>query len=394
MRLRLLIYTHEFFPFLGGLGTTALNLAKGFSSRNFDVRVLAPSYPGYDKSKDADFNFSVTRMNSLSRNHGFPTPVKELTGVLYLTRELKRFAPEGIILITREAHGAAGILPSLLPEKSFARVAGYEAFRYLNGKRYSKRVVGAVMKRCYEECRAVIAPSMATKELFLDAGIDEKKIRVIYNGVNEYMLSASVNAERVNQLRRSWGVGEKDRVLLTVSRLVMGKGQDLVIRALRKISKEFDNVKYVVVGEGKYSEQLQAIAKECGVFSRVVFVGAVPYDDIIHYYDASDIFLIPNRVVPSFENVEGLPNVVYEAASRAKPIITGIRGGAKEIVSHGVNGYVISGEDVDELCEVLSELLSDDQKIRTFGARLRKVVERNYTVRKMIDDYEQLLVAS
>ncbi|HEX3036797.1 MAG TPA: glycosyltransferase family 4 protein, partial [Thermodesulfobacteriota bacterium] len=186
--MKVLIYTHEFPPFLGGLATTSHKIAKGFAEAGLNVTVLAPQYSEGNRELDNGFNFRVIRMSRLARNHGVPSPVKEATGFLSLSRTLSELTPDVVFFITREAHIAGGLLSSF-PFKVVIRVAGYEAIRYLLGKKFSNRLLGFPMKRLYMKAHKIISPSYSTVELLERGGIPRDKSEVIYNGVNSDMLS-------------------------------------------------------------------------------------------------------------------------------------------------------------------------------------------------------------
>lgn len=391
--MRILIYTHEFSPFLGGLGTTSLNLALGLSERGYDVFVLAPEYPERSQGSDDTYNFDVIRMGKGTRNHGVPSPVKEIRGFLHLRDIIKSRRPDALIAVTREAHAACGLNTAILPEISIARVAGYEALRYLMGKRIKNKIISVPMKRFYSGCQAIVAASSATRELFIKSGLSPDKIKVVYNGVNGDMVDSTVDDARIGEIRKRYGIKKDDRVLLSVSRLVNGKGQDMVIKSLAKIVPGYKSLKYVIVGEGPYKKHLVDLARKLNVEDSVVFAGAVPYDEVKHFYDLSDIFLMPNRSEKLKENVEGLPNVIYEAASRGKPVIAGIPGGAKEIVVSGQTGYIVDGNVSEQIERALTTLLDDPGMCEEFGTRLKELIREKYTDRQMIDGYERLLKA-
>src|SRR3989304_1306919 len=123
--MKVLIYTHEFPPFLGGLATESYMLGNGISQAGLDVTVLAPLYSAQDKDLDNSLNFRVVRMGRFARNHGIPSPIKEAAGLLSLIKALYEIKPDVVIFITREAHTAGGLLPSL-PFRVIVRVAGME----------------------------------------------------------------------------------------------------------------------------------------------------------------------------------------------------------------------------------------------------------------------------
>ena len=388
--MKVLIYTHEFPPFLGGLATESYMLGNGISRAGLDVTVLAPLYSAQDKDLDNSLNFRVVRMGRFARNHGIPSPIKEAAGLLSLIKALYEIKPDVVIFITREAHTAGGLLPSL-PFRVIVRVAGMEAFGYLLGKRISKRFLGLSMKRLYMRAYKIISPSLSTKELLEKAGIPGDKIDVIYNGVSNYMLSQEPNPRILEGLRSKFNIKSGEKVVLTVSRLVPGKGQDAVIRAMPKALKEGNGFKYLIVGEGGYEQKLKELCEKEGVSSKVIFAGSVPQSEVINFYDLCDIFIMPNRTIKNAENIEGLPNVVLEAASRGKPVIAGIPGGSKEVIEHGESGYVVNGEDINEIAMCILDLLNNEEKALAFGLSARQRIKRIFTEEKMIDSCLELI---
>ena len=332
-------------------------------------------------------------MGGLARNHGIPSPIKEAVGFFALTEALSQIKPDVVVFITREAHFAGGLLPNL-PFKTIVRVAGYEAFRYILGKRVSNRVLGLPMKRLYMRAYKIISPSLSTKELLEKSGIPAEKIDVIYNGVNTSMLSREPNLRILEGFRNRFNIKSGEKVVLTVARLVPGKGQDAVIRALPKVLENGNGFKYLIVGEGGYERRLKELCEKEGISSNVIFAGPVPQSEVINFYDLCDIFIMPNRTIKEQENIEGLPNVVLEAASRKKPVITGVPGGAKEVIEHGETGYVVNGENINEIAKCILDLLNDEAKALAFGARGRQRIEKIFTEEKMINGYLEVIKGS
>ena len=390
--MKVLVYTHEFPRLLGGLATTSYKLAKGFQEAGIDTTVLAPGYSEEDAEADGNFDFAVRRMGALSRNHGAPSPVKEIAGWLSLSKYLSRNAPDAVLLVTREAHFAGGIA-ALNPNKYriVARVAGREANKFLLGRRLKNRAQAWFMNRLYRRAHEIIGPSDSTKQLFMDSGIPESKLKVIHNGTPRNLILREVDHREVGELRKKYGVGPSEKMILTVSRLTRGKGQDKVIEALSVAKEKYGNFKYVIAGEGSYEKTLRDLAASRGLEDKVVFAGPVRHEDVWNFYDACDVFAMVNRTIPSEENIEGLPNVLIEAASRGKPIVTGVDGGGKEAVEHGRTGYVTDGTDVRQIAQYLIELLSDENKNREFGARGRQKMLDEFTEEGMIERYLEVI---
>lgn len=390
--MKVLVYTHEFPPFQGGLATTSYKLAKGFQQAGIDTTVLAPGYSEQDTKADGNFDFAVRRMSVLARNHGAPSPVKEIAGWLSLSKYLWRNTPDAVLLVTREAHFTGG-LASLDPAKYriIARVAGREAKKFLLGKRFKNRLQAKFMNRLYRRAHRIICPSDSTRQMFIESGIPDSRLKVIHNGTPGNLISRKTDNAAVQQLREKYGVGPSEKMILTVSRLTRGKGQDKAIEALASVRERQGNFKYVIVGEGRYEETLRGLAVSRRLADKVVFAGAVRHEETWNFYDACDIFAMTNRTIPSEENIEGLPNVLIEAASRGKPIVTGTDGGGSEAVEHGKSGYVLDGNDVGQIAEHLTDLLSDEDKCREFGAKGKRKMLEEFTEEGMIERYLEVL---
>jgi len=390
--MKVLIYTHEFPPFQGGLATTSYKLARGFAQAGIDTTVLAPSYSEADIMADRTFDFAVRRMRTLTRNHGAPSPVKEIAGWISLSRYLSSNTPDAVLLITREAHFAGGISP-LDPRKYriVARVAGREAKKFLLGRRLKNRAQAWFMNRLYRRAHRIIGPSESTRQLFIESGISGSQVEVIHNGTPTEFIMRKPDCVAVERLREKHGVRPSEKMILTVSRLTRGKGQDKVIEALSSVREKYGNFRYVIAGEGRYEKTLRNLVASRGLEDKVIFAGPVPHEDVWTFYDSCDIFAMVNRTIPSEENIEGLPNVLIEAASRGKPIVTGVDGGGKESVEHGTSGYVTDGNNVRGIAQYLLELLSDEDKSRKFGAKGKQKMLEEFTEEGMIERYLEVI---
>jgi len=131
-------------------------------------------------------------------------------------------------------------------------------------------------------------------------------------------------------LRRRWGIGDAS-ILLTVARLVPHKGQDMGIRALASLARDFPDLRYIMVGEGHDEQRLRALARELGVTERVGFVGAMRDDELPEAYATSTIYLGASRVDKEI-NVEGFGISFLEAAASGVlvgkyliPLVSGAR---------------------------------------------------------------------
>lgn len=383
--MKLLIYTHEFPPFLGGLATTSRKLARGISQSDMDIVVLAPAYSSEDSIIDAELTCKVTRIPGLGKKWVKKIPFLEIVlGWICLLQTLSKEQPDSVIFITEEAEVVGGLLP-LYNFNPIVRIAGSGITTCFYGRNFFKRLMRFPMKRLYDKAVKIIAVSNNTKELIQSVGVPEDKIEVVYNGVEDYMLSKEADVEAINRIRDRYGILEADKVLVTVARVLPRKGQDTVIKALPRVLTEFPDLKYLIVGDGRYRDKFSDLAKEIDVSDNVIFTGGVSHDETISYFDLCDIFIMPNRFWNN--KVEGLPNALIEASARSKPLIAGDHGGSKEAVINNKTGILVNPESADDVAHAILSILRDEKTGLEMGKLGRENIINQHTELTMIANY-------
>lgn len=136
--------------------------------------------------------------------------------------------------------------------------------------------------------------------------------------INEDILNSRIN--KINSMKDT-----KTLKIATLANInVRYKGQELVIRSIKKLKKDGINVQYYLIGGGD-SAFLSKVADECGVSENVHIIGPKPHEEVFSLIDDIDIY-----VQPSLQ--EGLPRAVIEALSRGCPVIGSSTGGIPELI--------------------------------------------------------------
>lgn len=207
------------------------------------------------------------------------------------------------------------------------------------------------LMNAYRTARHILVPSRFTREMILRYAKQELPIDIVHNGVNLARFSRDVDA---TELRRSFG---NRKVLLTVGGLKARKGQDLVIRALALLKKDYPELLYVVVGDGHTRPGLEQLAKDIGVSDLVRFTGSKTGDELLRYFRACDVYVHTPRV----ENLtfEGFGIVYLEASACGKPIVATDAGGVSDAVIDGKTGIVVRDGDVPAIAAAIAGLFKD-----------------------------------
>jgi phosphatidylinositol alpha-1,6-mannosyltransferase len=167
-------------------------------------------------------------------------------------------------------------------------------------------------------------------------------------------------------------------VVVCVSRLVRRKGQDTLLRAWPRLRRAVPDAVLLLVGDGRYRADLEAMAQSLGVSRDVVFTGGVPHGELPAHFAAGDVFAMPCRTRRAGMDVEGLGIVYLEASAAGLPVIAGDSGGAPDAVRDGETGFVVDGRDVAALTDRLIALLEDPALRARMGAAGRAWVETDW----------------
>lgn len=183
-------------------------------------------------------------------------------------------------------------------------------------------------------------------------------------------------ARDTGALRRRWGVGDGP-IVLTVARLVPHKGQDMGIRALATLARDFPELRYIMVGEGHDEARLRELARQLGVADKVGFVGPMRDDELPEAYATSTLYLGASRVDNEI-NVEGFGISFLEAGASGVPSVAGDSGGVRSAVRDGETGIVVPPTDADAISDAIRSLLLNPARRGQMGVAARRAVETHY----------------
>jgi len=125
------------------------------------------------------------------------------------------------------------------------------------------------------------------------------------------------------------------------------KGQRTIIEAARRLQHESPEILFILIGRGRDEESLRAEAED---LPNVRFIGWS--DQLSDYYAAMDMFVFPSRY-------EALGSAALEAMSFGLPVVASAVGGLPEIVTPGVNGFLVDSGDPARLAARISQLATD-----------------------------------
>jgi len=271
------------------------------------------------------------------------------------------------LAVTRrfEAVHAIRSLPEGLVAWAVARMTFRPVIVYAHGEELTGWGSGAKYKAmCFTLRHAdkVVANSDNTRDELLRMGVDPGRIAIIYPGVDIHCFYPGLPCD---DLRQTLGWREGQKLVLSVGRLSRRKGFDTVIRCLPHLLQQGLDLQYVLIGIGEDYDYLAGLAAELGVSKRVHLLGHVSLEDLPRWYNACDVFVMPNRDING--DTEGFGMVYLEAAACSKPAIAGKAGGTGNAVIDGATGLRVNGERLEEVAAAIKRLMIDQEYASLLG---------------------------
>lgn len=255
-------------------------------------------------------------------------------------------------------------------------------------EKYNKYVlVLPLLKLILKGAARIIVNSEFTRKEFQKYEVEKERLIKVTPGVDISRFRPDIN---VDDFKKRYNL-EGKKVLLTVARLSERKGHDMVIRALPKVIAKVPNLIYIIVGQGSQEKRLKKLVRSSNIQAYVLFVGFITEEDLVPYYVASDVFVMPNRQTEGEETFEGFGTSFLEASACAKPVVGGRSGGVEDAVVDGATGILVDSLNIEELARVLIRLLTDEAYAQSLGVQGRLRAEQQFRWETLAAKIEALL---
>jgi len=202
--------------------------------------------------------------------------------------------------------------------------------------------------------------------------IPHRKIRVIYNGIDENLFELKVNSEKI---RAGLGLKKEDLLVGIFARNDPVKDHKTFFQAAKIISHNFSNVTFLAMGYGMTNTFMKEIVQKFGIEDKVILKDHSPR--YLSYLASVDISIISSLI-------EGCSNVILESMALKKPVIATDVGGNPELVINGQTGLLVPPQNPEKLAEAIMNLINDTQKRASFGKAGKDRVIKYFSMDKMV----------
>lgn len=156
--------------------------------------------------------------------------------------------------------------------------------------------------------------------------------------------------------------------LIAMGRLRPQKGFDLLLKAFAQIQAKYPDWHLTILGEGTMQAELEELRSQLGLTERVHLPGSVK--NVNAYLRQAELFVLSSRF-------EGFPMAICEAMACGLPVLsTDCVSGPRDIIRDGIDGVLVTVEDVDALAIGLDSLMSDPLKRQQLAQAAPQVLER------------------
>lgn len=213
----------------------------------------------------------------------------------------------------------------------------------------------------------ILVPSSFVQKSLVDAGIKADKISVIPFGAPiDYFLPKP----KQDQIFR----------VLFIGRVGPRKGAHYLLQAWQELKLLSAELLLVGINEfpADYLEQYAHIIR---------YIPSVPHSSLNTYYNSGNVLVLPTLV-------EGLPLVILEAMACGIPVITTPNAGISDIITNGVEGFIVPIRDVEAIKEKLEWCYQHPQELAEMGLAARRKAESltwNLYRQKLVNQVQQLL---
>jgi len=368
--MRLLIYIHSLEN--GGAERVVANLANHWASLGWDITVVTVA------SQTRDFYALAPAVRRVSL--GLAGGRRNLLAGFWRTghrayalrRVLRQLRPEVALSVMHTANVVLTLAGRGFP---WLRTIGSE--HNFPPKAPMGPIWETMRRHAYGRLDAVVTLTGECAD-WLAAHSRARKILVIPNPV------AWPLASHVPQVDPATWCKPGRRILLGVGRLSLEKNFAALIDMFSRLAPAHPSWDLVILGEGPQRTDLSARVPAAGLAHRIFLPGSV--GNVGDWYQGADLYAMSS-------DFEGFPNTLVEAMAYGVPAVSfDCDTGPRDIIRHGVDGFLIAPGDSDAMVAALGKLMLDAPLRADFAARAIEARER-FSMQKIARMWEDLFVA-
>lgn len=332
------LFTDTYYPELNGVANSVYLLKKELEKKGHNVYVVTTKTPGAPEEEKGVFRVP-------SKSVSF-VPERRL-GLFYDPKIARKIHKMKLDVIHTNTEFSIGMFGRIMAHEMFIPVVHtyhtiYEDYthylkKYISKENRAKKLAKLYSKFSVRGAEELIVPTKKVAELMQHYGV-KPDINVIPTGIDLSRFGVRDSEEQKNKLKEILGIPKENKIVLYLGRISEEKKIDELMNYMDHYMNYQGNVTFLIVGDGPYRNTLEKSARNLIHRKQILFAGARPWDEIMHYYQLADVF-----VSASTSETQGLTYI--EALASGVPIVARLDPCLEGVLEVGVNGYGFDSEE-------------------------------------------------
>jgi glycosyltransferase involved in cell wall biosynthesis len=363
------MFLTDYLKHMGGAERNLYVLAKGLRDRGHEVIICCLQGGALSKKMQHE-GFYVENFD-LTKTYDF----EGLKAIL----KMMKIATQRVSVIVsyHDSSDYLGLLIAIL-----ARVPIVSSRRDMGFKLKRRHIWLYRSMNRFFDCIATV--SFAVKQVVVKTQwANPSSIIVIPNGVHSFS-DINSHSDRLSDIELDTGCLN----ICCLGNIRSIKGQKDLVDAADLVARHFPSARFFLAGkcdvDKSYYADIQRRVREFGLEKIVKFTGEIAPSHIPSVLASMDISVLPSLS-------EGMSNTLLESMSAGKPVVATAVGGNPELVEDGKTGYLVPPGDPHSMAEALLRLLANPQLRHEMGLRGKYRAESLFSVKKMVERYDNLL---
>ena len=250
--------------------------------------------------------------------------------------------------------------------------------------RFILGILNRVTKLIYKNSDKILVQSKAFIPYILNQDIEKSKIIYYPNSTESYYRVTEPTLEKLNQL-------PKGKILMFAGNIGESQSFDTLLNAAVLLKKDFIEVHWVILGEGRMRDYVQSKIVELKLESNFHLLGAFPSTEMPSFFSCADALIVSLKKDPIFSYT--IPSKIQSYLACGKPILTSLDGEGSRVVEEANAGFVSSSEDPIALANTVKKFLNlttEEQKV--LGTNARIYFDREFERELLVDKLESILL--
>lgn len=378
-RLHIAHYTNTYYPVVSGVVRSVSTFRQALTELGHNVFIFAQQASDYTDADPFIFRYPALDLPLMS---GFPLTIPISA---FIDKVIPILKPDVIhthhpFLLGQTGANKAEELGLPLVFTFHTRYLDYSHYVSLN-QEFVKETISRWLGEYMQRCHHIVVPSESIQQMLAEDFGVISQVSVVPTGI-DLKPYQHLERERIRQ-ERGWG---DDLVLISIGRLAKEKNWELLLEGVAKAIKGRKNTRLVLIGDGDNRPNLEVLAVDLGIGDQVEFAGKIPFEAVIDYLGAADLFCFASTT-----ETQGL--VTMEAMAAGLPVVAVDASGTRDVVEDNQQGFLTLANP-ESFGWAVERMLNDAalrQRFRAAALERVKFFEMKREAEKLVRVYEQAI---